>query len=117
MSAERPAQTPAPPYYAVIFTTLQPELTSDEADAYAATAATMEELARDEAGFLGIESARSGLGITVSYWSDTDSIERWRTNTAHTLARDSGRERWYEVYELRVARVERAYGWRSGRSS
>lgn len=110
-----PATTPEPPYYAVIFTTLQPEMDDAEAAAYAETAARMEDLARAEPGYLGMESARSGLGITVSYWSDTDSIQRWRANTDHTLARDSGRERWYESYELRVARVERAYGWQRGR--
>lgn len=113
--SERPASTPAPPYWAVIFTSAHPELSPEEAVAYAETAARMEELAAAEPGYLGIESARSCLGITVSYWSDTDSIQRWRANTDHTLAREAGRERWYESYELRVARVERAYGWRGGR--
>ncbi|MCA8977931.1 MAG: antibiotic biosynthesis monooxygenase [Planctomycetes bacterium] len=92
-----------PPYYAVIFTT---DLAAD-APGYEATAARMVELARQQPGFLGIESARDGLGITVSYWRDLDSIAAWREQAEHAMARQAGRERWYRGYRLRVARVER----------
>ncbi len=102
----RIADTPDPPYYAVIFSSLQ---TSDLRD-YAETAARMEELAERQPGYLGHESAREELGITVSYWRDLESIERWKTHAEHREAQRSGRERWYADYRIRIARVEREYG-------
>jgi len=105
------ANTPAPPYYAVIFASVSQE--SDES-AYQRTAARMMELAAGQPGFLGVDSARSdGLGITVSYWQDEDAIKAWKHQVEHTQARRMGREKWYRKYSLRVARVERAYGFRS----
>lgn len=100
------AATPRPPYYAVIFTSLQ----SDSLDGYDETAARMLELAAEQPGFLGVESAREGLGITVSYWSDLESIARWKAHAEHRLAQQTGIERWYERYQTRIARVERDYG-------
>jgi heme-degrading monooxygenase HmoA len=106
------ARTPAPPYYAVIFT-------SQRADAdpeYALMAQAMHALALSQAGCLGAESARDeqGLGITVSYWQSEDHIRAWKHHAEHEVARRLGRERWYAHYELRVARVERAYGMAHG---
>lgn len=102
------AHTPEPPYYAVMFTT-----TRDEADdGYAETASAMEALAREQPGYLGIESARDdALGITISYWRDEESIAAWKANVDHAAARDMGRARFYTSYVLRVAKVERAYTW------
>lgn len=101
----RLSQTPKPPYYAVIFTSIR---TPDEAG-YADTAARMLELAARQPGFLGVDSARSdGVGITVSYWRDEASIAAWREQAEHAEARRLGRQRWYEQFTLRVARVERA---------
>lgn len=102
------AKTPEPPYWTVIFTSLR---TGDNVG-YGAMAESMEALARQQDGFLGIDSARDGVGITVSYWRDPESIEAWRNNIEHRIARQLGRERWYAAYELRVAKVERAYGWK-----
>ncbi|MEX2498784.1 MAG: antibiotic biosynthesis monooxygenase [Wenzhouxiangellaceae bacterium] len=98
---------PEPPYYAVIFSSRL----SDDTDGYAEMAAKMEELASTQPGFLGIESARGpdGLGITVSYWASLDDIARWRSNAEHRVARARGNERWYARYDIRIARVERAY--------
>lgn len=100
---------PDPPYYAVIFTSRRTEGDND----YAATAARMVELAAEQPGFLGVDSVRDGpdLGITVSYWRDEDSIAAWRAHGEHTLARQSGRERWYDAFEVHVARVERNYAF------
>jgi heme-degrading monooxygenase HmoA len=83
----------------------------DETEEYAATADRMEELAAQQPGFLGIESARGddGLGITVSYWDSLDAIRAWRENAEHRLAQSLGREKWYEWFRLRIARVEREY--------
>jgi heme-degrading monooxygenase HmoA len=105
------ARQPAPPYYAVIFTSRR---TPVEAG-YESAAARMIELAAQRRGFLGIESARGadGVGITVSYWTDLDAIAQWRADAEHRLVQADGRERWYEAFEVRIARVERAYGFRA----
>lgn len=100
------APTPAPPYYAVIFTSLR----TDGDNGYAAMAARMVELAAQQPGFLGAESAREGLGITVSYWADLESIAAWKQNAEHLEAQRLGREQWYAGFRLRIARVERDYG-------
>jgi len=100
------AKTPTPPYYAVIFTSLK----SDEDEGYSAMAEKMQELAREQPGYLGFESARGEIGISVSYWKDLESIKRWKHNLEHQEAQRKGREKWYSRYQVRVAKVERAYG-------
>jgi hypothetical protein len=102
------ARTPAPPYYAVIFTSLR----TDGDQGYASMAERMVELAAEQPGFLGVESARGadGLGITVSYWASEEAIAAWRAHAEHRVAQETGRRTWYADYEVRVARVERAYG-------
>jgi heme-degrading monooxygenase HmoA len=102
---EVPATTPEPPYYAVIFTTVRNEQPDD---GYEATAAQMESLAARQPGFLGVDTARDRVGITVSYWTDTAAIEAWKRQADHAFAQYEGRTRWYDRYEIRVARVERA---------
>ncbi|MDA8484045.1 antibiotic biosynthesis monooxygenase [Pseudomonas resinovorans] len=102
------ARTPEPPYYAVIFTSLR----SDSEQDYTATAERMLELAREQPGFLGVESARGadGLGITVSYWRDEESIRTWRAQAEHREAQRRGRAEWYRAFRTRAACVERDYG-------
>ena len=100
------ATTPEPPYYAVIFTSLQ----SDDLEGYAAMSEQMLELAAEQPGYLGVESARDGLGITVSYWRDLESIRRWKAHAEHLKAQRAGRARWYTNYKTRISRVERDYG-------
>jgi heme-degrading monooxygenase HmoA len=80
---------------------------------YAQMAQRMMELAAQHPGFVGVESARGadGFGITVSYWENEDAIAAWRAHAEHTLAREQGRRDWYEGFEVRVAKVERTYGW------
>lgn len=101
------AATPEPPYWAVIFTSLQ----TDDLDGYGGMAEAMERLAAEQPGYLGFEDARSGLGVAVSYWRDLDSIAAWKRQLDHLAAQRTGRERWYAAYRVRVARVERAYGF------
>ncbi len=101
------AKTPDPPYYAVIFTSLKTQ--SDTG--YAEMAQKMEELARKQPGYLGFESARSEIGISVSYWKDLDSIKQWKSNLEHQEAQKKGRDKWYSQYQIRIAKVERAYGF------
>jgi heme-degrading monooxygenase HmoA len=102
------APTPEPPYYAVIFTSLRTE--GDRG--YGAMAQRMAELAAQQPGYLGMESARGadGLGITISYWRDEASIAAWKRDTEHQGAQRAGQQTWYADYQVRVAKVERAYG-------
>ncbi|MGD8349482.1 MAG: antibiotic biosynthesis monooxygenase [Gammaproteobacteria bacterium] len=103
---DRIADTPKAPYYAVIFTSLK----SGDAEGYADTAERMLELAREQPGFLGVESAREELGITVSYWKDLASIKRWKAHAEHREAQRMGKRKWYSSYKTRIALVERDYG-------
>jgi heme-degrading monooxygenase HmoA len=97
-----------PPYYAVVFASSR---TPGDQAGYDATSDRMAELACSQPGFLGIESARGadGFGITVSYWSSLEAIEAWREQAEHRVAQAAGRAKWYERFNLRVCRVERAY--------
>ena len=99
------ADTLETPYYAVIFTSLK----SDTDEGYQAMAAEMEELAKQQDGYLGIESARSEIGITVSYWKSLEAIKNWKANTQHLNAQKQGREKWYAHYKVRICKVERDY--------
>lgn len=104
------ARLPAPPYYAVIFSSLRNA--QDEAG-YTATAERMLALVANQPGFLGAESSRdaAGFGITVAYFDSEAAIAQWRVQSEHAAARAQGRADWYQHYEVRVAKVERAYGW------
>ena len=106
------AKTPTPPYYAVIVTSLR----TDGDRGYGHMAERMVELAREQPGFLGVESARTpdGLGITVSYWADEKAIAQWKAHVEHKVAQETGQRVWYSGYHLRVAKVEREYGKPSG---
>lgn len=108
------APTPEPPYVAVIFTSIRATAGDEPYDetGYSETADRMEELARAQAGFLGIESARNpgGLGITVSYWATERDAVAWKAVGEHLVAQRLGRERWYAQYRTRVASVAREYG-------
>ena len=99
------ATTPEPPYFAVIFTSRHTGVAVAE---YDTVANLMMELAAEQPGYLGVETAHDDIGITVSYWRDEASIRAWRLNVEHTVARARGRSEWYAEYVLRVARVERA---------
>jgi heme-degrading monooxygenase HmoA len=104
------ADTPSPPYYAVVFTSVR---TGADAEGYGAMAERMVELAAAQPGFLGVESVRdaNGVGITVSYWSSLDAIRAWREHAEHRPAQARGRAEWYARFRLRVCRVEQAYGF------
>ena len=95
-------------YYAVIFTSER----SNIDEGYADTAILMEELAKKQEGFLGVESARSEIGITVSYWKDLESIKKWKQNLEHLVAQEKGRRDWYKSYTTRICLVEREYSFK-----
>ncbi len=99
------AKTPNTPYYAVIFTSIL----SDNKKGYNEMSQKMIELAKHQDGFLGVESAREDVGITVSYWRDLASIKNWKMQTEHTEARNLGRSLWYKHFKVRICKVERDY--------
>lgn len=102
------AKTPKPPYYAVVFTSIR----TDSDFEYAEMADKMLYLANKQEGFLGVESARSELGITVSYWESLEAIKKWKLHTEHTEAREKGRSMWYNAFKVRICKVEHEYGFK-----
>jgi heme-degrading monooxygenase HmoA len=101
------AKTPKPPYYAVIFTSER----TDIAEGYGAMAEKMAALASQQPGYLGHESAREGIGITVSYWESLEAIRNWKQQADHLEAQQKGRSTWYSKYKTRICLVERDYGF------
>jgi len=101
------AATPNPPYYAVIFTNLR----TDIDEGYGKLAEEMVRLAEQQPGYLGHESVRDGLGITISYWESLEAIKNWKAHTDHLVAQKYGREKWYAAFKTRIALVERDYGF------
>jgi len=101
-----PAATPQPPYYAVIFTSIR----TDGDNGYGEMSRLMFELASRQPGFLGFESVRQEIGITVSYWSSLEAIKAWKEDATHRRAQNRARE-WYRTFRVRVCRVEREYGF------
>ena len=99
------AKTPNPPYYAVICTSLRTK--SDQG--YRKMSSKILEIAKNQPGFLGFESASNELGISVSYWKDMESIKIWSQNKEHALAKNLGKEKWYEDYRVRICKVEQEY--------
>lgn len=93
------------PYYAVIFTSTH----TDNTEGYSDMAQQMETLAQQQPGYLGIESARNDIGITVSYWESLDAIKQWKQQADHLFAQQQGRKQWYKCYKVRICKVEREY--------
>ena len=104
------AQTPNPPYYAVVFSSKR---TAADAEGYAEMSDRMFALAAQQPGYLGVEAVHSddGFGMTVSYWESLDAIRNWREQTEHKIAQAQGRAKWYQKFQLRIARVEKDYSF------
>jgi heme-degrading monooxygenase HmoA len=96
-----------PPYYAVIFTSIQTE----NSEGYTEMADKMHQLAREQPGFLGMESAKDEIGITVSYWASLEAIKNWKQHIDHLEAQKLGRKQWYSWYRTRICRVEKDYSF------
>jgi heme-degrading monooxygenase HmoA len=101
------ANTPEPPYYAVIFSNYR----TDVDEGYEEMGEKMFELATQQPGYLGMESVRNGLGITISYWENLEAIKNWKANAEHLVAQRLGREKWYQSFKTRICKVEREYGF------
>lgn len=99
------ASTPTPPYYAVIFTSIRTEVDKG----YGKIADRMVELAKKQPGFLGVESARNEVGITISYWKDLESIKLWKEQSEHAIAQEMGKEHFYTTYKVRICLVQKDY--------
>jgi heme-degrading monooxygenase HmoA len=97
------------PYYAVIFTSTQKE----PIEGYGEMANKMEELAKQQPGYLGMDSARNEVGITVSYWESLEAIKHWKQQSEHVVAQQKGRQDWYSWYHVRICKVEREYDFNS----
>lgn len=100
------AKTPEPPYYAVIFSSVR----TDGDNSYADAAKRMLVLAATQPGFLGFETARQEIGISVSYWSSLEAIKAWKENPEHRETQKKAKD-WYSSFRVRVCRVEREYGF------
>lgn len=96
------------PYYAVIFTSIQTATT----EGYAEMAQQMEDLAKQQTGFIGIDSARNEIGITVSYWESLEAIQQWKQHTDHLVAQRKGIKNWYAYYNVKICKVEREYSFK-----
>lgn len=101
------SDTPPTPYYAVIFTNIR----TPGDQGYAEMAKKMDDLARKQPGYLGHESARDKLGITVSYWESKEAIKAWKSESQHRLAQQAGKEKWYQNFKIRICKVEADYGF------
>ncbi|MDP4828129.1 MAG: antibiotic biosynthesis monooxygenase [Flavobacteriales bacterium] len=95
------------PYYVVIFTSEK----LSNIEGYDEVAAEMEELAKQQPGYLGMDFVSGEMSVTMSYWKDEASILHWKRNADHLMAQKMGREKWYKSYTTQVARVERAYNF------
>ena len=93
------------PYYAVIFTSLK----NEDDTGYTEMAQKMEQLAKKQSGFKGLETARNEIGITVSYWESIEAIANWKKNSEHLIAQDKGKSIWYKWYDVKICKVEREY--------
>ena len=101
------SNTPQPPYYAVIFSSVRE---NDDA-AYLVMAEKMDALAKKQPGFLGFETTRDIIGISVSYWESLEAIQHWKNNVDHQEAQGKGKSDWYKSYKVRIARVEKEYSF------
>ncbi|MCH2194157.1 antibiotic biosynthesis monooxygenase [Kordia sp.] len=101
-------QTNFKPYYAVIFTSTQTE----NLEGYAEMSAHVENLAKQQPGFIGIDSARNAIGITISYWESLEAIQQWKQHTDHLVAQRKGIKDWYAYYNVKICKVEREYSFK-----
>lgn len=98
-----------PPYTAVVFTSAR--LPAASGPEYAEAARRMDALAREQPGYLGIESVSTPTtGITVSYWRDDAAARAWKRVAEHAAVQGRGRREWYADYRIRVATVHRDAG-------
>jgi len=94
-------------YYAVIFTSIQKK----NIEGYKEMSEKMETLAKLQQGYLGMDSVKNTVGITVSYWESLESIKNWKLQSDHLQAQLKGKSDWYNWYNVKICKVEREYGY------
>ena len=105
-SVNKVVNAPSPPYYAVI----APAELQEDIRGYPETAAKLIELAKEQPGFLGIESGfQKGFALAVSYWASLEAIQAWQENARHMVAKEKGKSTWFKKYLTRIAKIERVY--------
>ncbi|MEZ5046666.1 MAG: antibiotic biosynthesis monooxygenase [Chitinophagaceae bacterium] len=92
-------------YYAVIFISKL----SNNTEGYHEMALEMEALATTQKGYLGFESARDTIGVSVSFWETLEDIRAWKHQSEHYLAQRYGKQKWYTYYKVHICKVEREY--------
>jgi len=102
------SKTSNPPYYAVVFTSIR----TDGENGYNESLKNMLDLVKNQKGFLGVESARENLGITVSYWESLDAIKNWKSNYQHIEVQEKGKNLWYKSFKVRICKIEKDYDFK-----
>ena len=86
---------------------------TDQYQRYLDLAAELRPLLADLEGFISIERFQSlsepAKLLSLSFWRDEDSIQRWRQLEQHRMAQAAGRTQVFEDYRLRIAHVLRDY--------
>lgn len=100
------AKTPKPPYYAVISSA---HVVVDDYELYLSFWKKAIAIAMSFPGFLGFESAKEELTVTVSYWTSLESIKAWKQQVDEIVNRNGELDSWYKSYTLRICTVEKAY--------
>jgi heme-degrading monooxygenase HmoA len=112
MIRSRIAATPRPPYYAAITTAeLAPEPQYDS-EAHRALGIELFKSAQRLDGFLGLEVFFDGAAsVALSYWKTMESIDAWRNDPVHRVAKQMGKSAWFGPCITRIARIESDYGF------
>ena len=81
-----------------------------EPDGYAEMAQEMLAAAKSMPGFVDVKAftADDGERLTLVWWQDEETLRAWRLHARHQVAQKTGRERWYEYYNLEVAEIIRS---------
>ena len=86
------------------------KLTVQAGEDYQAMNGELETLVRQNPGFVDVKSytAQDGERLTVVWWRDEQSLADWRNLARHREAQNTGRQKWYEYYNIEVANVVRS---------
>jgi len=92
-------------FYAVIFSSTK----SENLAGYEEMDKITMDLASQQPGYLGYESVNNNdKSIFISYWENKESIENWRQNAIHKMAKQQAQQ-WYKRYLSQICLVESSY--------
>jgi heme-degrading monooxygenase HmoA len=99
-----------PGFFIVVF---EFSVTSEHKDKYFDLALDLKPHLEKIEGFISVERFQSITDpdkfISISYWRNEESLVKWRNAGAHRLAQGIGMNQVFQDYNLRVAKVIRAY--------